>query len=71
MVFKDPGVAGFHAAVTCRWAAPTLFMSRPLWLAAWDSPWTCTYREEPYPIETTEGCARCRNWEPKTPEPRA
>ncbi len=65
---KHLGVVGFHAAVTCRWATPTLFMSRPLWLTAWDAPWTCTYRETPNPLDTTDPCATCVNWEPKVAE---
>jgi hypothetical protein len=56
---------GFHAAVTCRWAIPTLFLGRPLWFSAWDKPWTCTYREDARPLDTTDTCAVCRGWEPK------
>jgi len=62
-------VAGHHAAVTCRFAIPTLFFPRPVWFEAWDTPWTCTYRDDPHPIKTTDGCAACRNWEPKPAEP--
>ncbi len=66
---KTP-TAGYHAAVTCRWAVPTLYLERPLWIAAWDTPWTCTYREDPAAIETTDRCADCRAWEPKPEERR-
>jgi hypothetical protein len=65
METKTLEVVGFHAAVTCRWATPTLFLERPLWFAAWDFPWTCTYRDPPQPLETTNACGLCTNWEPK------
>jgi hypothetical protein len=65
MTAKPLDVTGFHAAVTCRWATPTLFLNRPLWLEAWDAPWTCIYRDPPDPLETTNTCATCLNWEPR------
>jgi hypothetical protein len=67
---KDLQLVGFHAATTCRWATPTLFMIRPVWFRAWDAPWTCTYRDVPEPLETTDVCADCRDWEPRPPEER-
>jgi hypothetical protein len=62
---------GTRRAATCRWAVPTLFLREPLWLAAWDSPWTCVRDpERPRPLVTTEECASCPHWEEQTAEPR-
>jgi hypothetical protein len=53
-----------HAA-NCRWGTPTLFLSGPLWLEAWDAPWTCVRDVTPCLIDTTEACATCARWEPR------
>jgi len=53
-----------HMAATCRWAATTLDMSAPMWLEAWDRPWTCLSGASPRPLLTTEGCSSCPRWEP-------
>jgi len=57
-------------AANCRWAVPTLFLSAPAWLQAWDAPWTCVRDDEVRPLDSTEQCADCPRWEsgPK-PEP--
>ena len=56
-----------HGAATCRWARPTLFLSLPLWLDAWDAPWTCTRDGTARPLESTESCATCSGWESRAP----
>ena len=54
-----------RGASSCAWAVPTLNLSAPLWLDAWDRPWACLREGEPHPIETTEACATCPRWEPR------
>jgi hypothetical protein len=49
---------------SCRWGQPTLFLDYPVWLYAWDSPWTCGHPAHPGPLETAETCASCRHWTP-------
>lgn len=56
-----------HSPVTCRWAVPTLLLSYPLWLDAWDSPWACVSDAMPRALETTDICLSCCRWQP-TPE---
>lgn len=62
-----------HNAISCRWAIQTLFLRSPLWLQAWDCPWSCLRDSEPRPLETTEECVSCARWQPHgltpTPEP--
>jgi hypothetical protein len=57
-----------HAAATCRWAEPTLLLARPLWLEAWDTPWTCRRDDAPRPLESTESCVDCPRWEGRRPD---
>ncbi len=56
-----------HDATTCRWAAPTLFLPRPLWFGAWDAPWACTRESVPHILDTTDVCATCPYWESGPP----
>lgn len=51
-------------ATTCRWATPTLFQPDPMWLGAWDRPWTCVRDPQPCPLGTTDECGSCSWWEP-------
>lgn len=51
-----------HAVTTCRWATPTLSLPYPLWLAAEDTPWSCTRLPDPRPLESTDACATCPHW---------
>lgn len=50
----------------CRWVGLTLFLSYPYWLDAEQDPWSCLRNTIPRPLETTEDCRNCVNWEPKT-----
>lgn len=50
-------------AANCRWAVPTLFLSAPAWLQAWDDPWSCVRDGEARPLDSTEPCADCPRWE--------
>jgi hypothetical protein len=52
-----------HAS-TCRWAVPTLFFAPPIWLYAWDAPWTCIRGGEPRVLGSTDQCGRCPRLEP-------
>lgn len=56
---------GRAAAAQCRWATPTLLLDPPLCYEAGDSPWTCVRGAEPRPLDTTETCADCAQWEPR------
>ncbi len=47
----------------CRWSASTLFLPKPYWLEAWDSPWSCWMRNKPRALMDTTDCARCPNWQ--------
>jgi hypothetical protein len=53
-----------HNAANCRWATPTLLLSAPFWLAAWDAPWACTRNTVPRVLDTFEVCTTCPRWEP-------
>jgi hypothetical protein len=46
----------------CRWAEPTLFLTTPEWLEAWNTPWAC-HRDGTRLLESTEECAACPRWE--------
>lgn len=52
-------------AASCEWGTPTLFLPAPLWLSAWDSPWTCVRDATPQILGTTEKCATCARWRPR------
>jgi hypothetical protein len=52
-----------RSAANCRWAESTLYMAGPLWLDAWDFPWTCMRDRTPRLLETTDECATCPRWE--------
>ncbi len=54
-----------QTASTCKWARPTMSMPRPIWLEAWDRPWTCVREGAPHTLETTEPCDDCPNWVPQ------
>jgi hypothetical protein len=57
-----------HHASNCRWAVPTLFLPAPFWWAAEARPWSCVRHGTPRVLETTEACAGCPSWEPRTDE---
>ena len=60
-----------QSAATCRWAVPTLFLPPPIWMGAWDTPWTCLRNARPRMLETTDVCASCPRWEaPASPTRR-
>lgn len=52
-----------HAAATCRWATPTLFLADAQWLDAWDYSWSCQRHGIPRVLRAPEDCARCARWE--------
>jgi hypothetical protein len=54
-----------RTAANCKWARPTMSMPAPIWLEAWDSPWTCVRDERPRPLPDTEICSDCPRWQPK------
>jgi hypothetical protein len=62
---------GAHHASNCRWAVPTLFLPAPCWWRAEDRPWSCIRGGTPRTLETTEVCAECPYWEPRTNEHQA
>jgi hypothetical protein len=55
-----------YGAVTCRWASPTIFFPPPVWFEAEHRPWTCRYGACPRVLDTTDSCATCRHWEPRS-----
>jgi hypothetical protein len=59
-----------HAA-NCRWSVPTVLMSYPIWLGAERRPWTCTRRDKPHPLRSTELCEVCGLWEARPNVQRA
>ena len=58
-------------AANCRWAVPTLFLPPPIWMVAWDAPWTCLRNARPRVLENTELCATCPRWEAPAAAPAA
>ncbi len=54
-----------HAAHSCHWSVPTLFMLHPYWLSAWDAPWCCWNSRELLVLTSTDGCPRCPLWQPR------
>jgi hypothetical protein len=53
-----------HSAASCRFATLTLTLNHPDWLDASVRPWSCMRHATPAPLETTETCRTCANWEP-------
>ena len=47
---------------SCRWGQPTLFLPFPVWLSAWDAPWSCCHQAHRGPLEETWVCATCPDW---------
>jgi len=64
---RRAGYAEHHAS-NCRWAVPTVFLPAPFWWEAEDRPWACVREGTPRTLETTEVCADCPYWEPRTRE---
>lgn len=54
-----------HAAATCRWATPTLFLTDGQWLDAWDYAWSCQRHVMPRVLRAPGDCATCAGWEPR------
>jgi hypothetical protein len=52
-----------RSASNCRWAVPTLFQPSPIWIEAWDCPWTCVRDTPSRRLKTTEECGTCVRWE--------
>jgi hypothetical protein len=52
-----------RGAANCGWATPTLALPEPLWLDAWDAPWSCVREPAPRVLRTTTACAVCAHWE--------
>ena len=55
-----------RSAATCRWATSTLFLPSPYWLEAERCPWTCVRGAGPAILTTTNPCASCSRWEPRS-----
>ena len=55
-----------YSAVTCRWASPTIYLAAPYWFEAERRPWTCLHGTCPRVLETTDSCATCAYWEPRS-----
>lgn len=53
-----------HQAATCRWAIATIDLPHPLWIDAWNAPWTCTRDGSARELDTTDECTDCPRWEP-------
>ena len=47
---------------SCHWGETTLFLAYPVWLSAWDSPWSCTHRAHTGPLDFPETCTACPDW---------
>jgi hypothetical protein len=47
----------------CRWACPTLYLPPPIWMYAWDAPWTCLRSPFPRVLGASEDCLKCPRWE--------
>lgn len=54
------------SAVTCRWATPTVFLAAPYWIEAESAPWACLRDTIPRVLGTTDQCAVCPRWEPRS-----
>jgi hypothetical protein len=54
-----------RAVFSCHWGQPTLFLSFPDWLSAWDTPWFCSHPAHTGPLETGETCTTCPHWTPR------
>ena len=54
-----------HTPQSCHWSVPTLFMPRPYWLSAWDSPWTCWNDGAIWELTSTDRCLECPLWKPR------
>lgn len=69
---RNPGLPR-RTPQSCHWGQPTLFLAYPLWLSAWDSPWTCMHSAHAGPLEMTDTCTTCPDWRagPGTGEARA
>jgi hypothetical protein len=44
-----------------------LFLPPPFWWEAEARPWVCVRGGTPRVLETTDVCADCSHWEPRTP----
>ena len=53
-------------AATCRWATPTVFLAAPYWIEAESAPWACVRDTVPRVLGTTDQCAICPRWEPRS-----
>ena len=49
----------------CHWGETTLFLAYPVWLSAWDFPWSCSHPAHTGPLEATDTCTRCLDWTPR------
>jgi len=58
-----------HSPQFCKWGEPTLFLAHPLWLSAWDSPWSCSHPLHTGPLEATDTCMTCPDWAPPAGRP--
>jgi hypothetical protein len=52
-------------AANCRWAVSTLSLNQPLWLEAWNSPWSCVRQVQTRALHTTDECGVCPHWQPR------
>ena len=55
----------YQTPQSCHWSVPTLFMPRPYWLFAWDSPWSCWNDRAIWVLASTETCVKCPLWKPR------
>jgi hypothetical protein len=49
----------------CRYAEATLFLAAPMWLDAWQFPWSCRSTGTSKPIADTRVCSECDRWVPR------
>jgi hypothetical protein len=52
-----------HRPSTCRFSLPTLFSPWPLWLDAWNKPWSCARDGKCTLLSNSEPCRTCQRWE--------
>lgn len=52
------------SAASCRWAMQTLDLEPPLWLDAWNYPWSCVRDGDARPLGSTDECRTCPRWQP-------